>query len=85
LALGDRRAALIRQALDELPCARVDFHVIDVFAKLTSECKKTGHALGEKIHTGDRWIAATAIAYDLHLLSGDGIFSGAPDLKLLTA
>jgi len=32
---------------------------------------------------GDAWVAATAIAYDLPLLAGDGIFRGAPGLRLL--
>jgi len=84
LALGERKATQIKHSLDELPCARVDWHVIDVFAELTAAGNKEGNALGAKIHTGDRWIAATAIAYDLKLLSGDGIFTGAPGLKMLT-
>lgn len=42
-----------------------------------------GHALHAKDHTGDRWIAATAIRWGLPLLSGDGIYRRAPGLNLL--
>lgn len=50
---------------------------MEAFAKLTAECKRMGHALHDKVHTGDRWIAACAIAKDIELLAGDGIFQNA--------
>lgn len=31
-------------------------------------------ALGDKVHEADRWVAATAIALGVELISRDGIF-----------
>jgi hypothetical protein len=39
--------------------------------------------LHAKEHTGDRWIAATAIRWEIPLLAGDGIYRHAPGLRLL--
>jgi hypothetical protein len=45
---------------------------------------RAGHAIGQKLHDGDRWVAATAIRYGVPLVSHDGIFRGAPGLRLIT-
>ncbi|MDQ6838867.1 MAG: hypothetical protein M3137_11180 [Actinomycetota bacterium] len=47
--------------------------------------RPAGHALGDKIHDGDRWIAATAIHLDVPLVAHDRIFKGAPGLRMETA
>ena len=57
--------------------------VVDAWARLRADCSEQGHALGHKLNMGDAWVAATAIAYDLKLLTGDGIYRGAPGLRLL--
>jgi predicted nucleic acid-binding protein len=54
------------------------------YAQLRADCEAAGHALAQKAHTADRWIAATAIRLGLPLVSNDGIFSGAPGLQLET-
>jgi predicted nucleic acid-binding protein len=41
-----------------------------------------GHALGQREHTADRWIAATAIRLGIPLVSNDRIFHGAPGVNL---
>jgi len=51
---------------------------------LRFECERLGHALGQKLHEADRWIAATAIAGGLDLVSDDKVFVGTPGLSLLT-
>ena len=61
-----------------MPPASSEHEVIDAYATLTAECRAAGHALHEKVHTGDRWIAACAVAKDFELLAGDRIYSGAP-------
>ena len=38
--------------------------LVAVYARLRAGCVAAGHALGQKEHTADRWIAATAIAWD---------------------
>lgn len=79
---GQRRLDGLRQILAGAPTIDSDDDVVEAYARLTIECKRMGHALQDKIHTGDRWIAACAIAKDIELLAGDGIFQNAPDLTL---
>ena len=57
--------------------------VVAAYVELQVECVRIGHALGQKQHTGDRWVAATAIALDRPLVSLDGIYANAPGLALL--
>jgi predicted nucleic acid-binding protein len=47
-------------------------------ANLRAECNALGHALAQKEHNADLWIAATAIHLGLPLVSDDGIFEGVP-------
>ncbi len=82
-AWGDRRARELRAQLDHTAIIGVDDSVIEAYAALVAECRRTGHALHHKHHTADRWIAACAIAKNVELLAGDGIFDGTPGLRLL--
>ena len=54
------------------------------YARLRADCEAAGHALAQKAHTADRWIAATANRLGLPLVSNDGIFCGASALQLET-
>ncbi len=58
--------------------------LVAVYAQLRADCEAAPHALGQKAHSADRWIAATAIRLGTPLFSNDGIFRGAPSLKLET-
>lgn len=78
---GRRRTALAK--LDAVPTIPADREVIDAYAELTALCIRAGHALHAKIHTADRWVAASAVAKGLPLLSGDGIYRGVSGLSLL--
>jgi predicted nucleic acid-binding protein len=80
---GPRRAGKAVALVSAAPTIPADDEVIAAFASLTAVCRAAGHALQHKIHTADRWVAASAVAKDLPLLSGDGIFEGAPGLTLL--
>lgn len=77
---GAWRMAKVSNVLDRTPTIRSDDHVVDAYATLTATCRRVGHALHDKIHTGDRWIAACAIARQFELLAGDRIYRGAPNL-----
>lgn len=79
----EERAQSARQQLDATVTVPLDGAVIERYAELKAECARIGHALHDKQHTADRWIAASAAAHDLPLLSGDGIFRGVPGLRLL--
>lgn len=41
-----------------------------------------GHALGQKVHEADRWVAATAMALGAKLISGDAVFENVAGLVL---
>ena len=58
--------------------------LVAVYAQLRADCEAAGHALAQKAHTADRWIAATAIRLEIPLVSNDGIFRGVPGLQLET-
>jgi predicted nucleic acid-binding protein len=61
-----------------------DNDLVSACATLRNDCRRLGHALSDKIHDGDRWIAVTAIRYSLPLISEDGIFHGVPGLTLVS-
>lgn len=79
---GERRLGPVRERLDATPTIDEDREVVEAFAQLTSKCRKSGHALAAKAHTGDRWVAACAIAKELLLLARDGIYVNAPGVVL---
>ena len=62
-----------------------DEKLVVTYAELRAACERSGHALGQRDHDADRWIAATAIRLGLPLLSHDGIFRNAPGLVLENA
>lgn len=53
-----------------------------LYAELRVACERIGHALGQRSHDADRWIAATAIRLGVPLVSDDGIFRAVPGLTL---
>jgi predicted nucleic acid-binding protein len=53
-------------------------------AQLRADCEAIGHALGQREHSADRWIAATAIRLGMPLVSNDAHFRGVPGLTLET-
>ena len=82
-SLGDNRARPIRAALESLPTHPITEAVIQSYVSLTQRSRQVGHPLHQKIHTGDRWIAATAAALGAPLLTGDHMFRGAPGLTVV--
>lgn len=80
---GERRVAALLEELNSTPTIGLDEIVLESYVSLTAACRASGHALHAKHHTGDRWIASCAIAKSVPLLSGDGIYQGAPGLALL--
>lgn len=51
---------------------------------LRNDCRKIGHALAQKVHDGDRWVAASALRLGVPLVSHDDVFVGAPSLELMS-
>jgi predicted nucleic acid-binding protein len=82
---GELRRRRLERGLAELTVVQPDDETITVCAELRLRCQQVGHALGDKVHDGDRWIAATAIRLSLPLVSHDGVFLAAPGLSIITA
>lgn len=77
------RAGRLRDQLDNTPTVPVDDLVIEAFVRITVDCRRSGHALGQQAHVADRWVAATSTAISRPLLATDGIYLDAPGLELL--
>jgi tRNA(fMet)-specific endonuclease VapC len=56
--------------------------LVVLYARLRAECERIGHALSQRQHDADRWVAATAIRLGVPLVSNDRIFENLPGLTL---
>lgn len=81
---GATRTASLAELLSATTTVPVSGDVVTAYVDLFVACRSTGHALHQKVHAADRWVAATAIALDRPLLSFDGVFTGAPGLLVLS-
>jgi len=54
------------------------------YAQLRVVCQRIGHALSQREHDADRWIAATSVRLGIPLVSNDSIFRDVPGLQLET-
>jgi len=82
---GDLRRRRMERRISELSVIQADDELATVCAELRQGCRQLGHALGDKIHDGDRWVAAAALRLRLPLASHDGVFDEVPGLELLKA
>jgi len=55
------------------------------YAHLRVDCQRAGHALAQREHDTDRWIAATAVRLGIPLVSNDRVFENVPGLVLQSA
>jgi predicted nucleic acid-binding protein len=55
--------------------------LVTVYAMLRVACERAGHALAQREHTADRWIAATAVRLGVPLVSDDRIFEELPSSR----
>lgn len=58
--------------------------LIASYANLRVACTQAGHALHQREHDADRWIATTAIRLGVPLVSNDRVFRDTPRLNLET-
>jgi tRNA(fMet)-specific endonuclease VapC len=82
---GELRRRRLERGIAELTVVQPDNQMITVCAELRRRCQQAGHALGNKLHDGDRWIAAAAIRLSVPLVSHDGLYLNAPGLELITS
>lgn len=80
---GELRLRRLARSLSDLDVVQTEEKLINRCAELRLWAHLNGHGLGQKIHEADRWVACTALALDLELIAGDGIFEGIPALNLV--
>jgi predicted nucleic acid-binding protein len=81
-AWGEIRRRSLERALSQLVVVQPDDDLMLTCAELRATCLAAGHPLGQKVHEADRWIAATAMALDVELISGDAVFGGIAGLAV---
>jgi tRNA(fMet)-specific endonuclease VapC len=86
LRRGWRAARMLRldAKIGQVEVVHTGPELIRVYARLHADCEAAGHALPQRDHNADRWIAATAIRLGLPLVSNDAIFRRVPGLSLET-
>jgi len=82
---GELRRRRLERSVARLTVVQPDDEVLTAYAQLRADCRRVGHALGDKVHDGDRWIGATALRLGYALVSHDGLFRNVPGLRLITA
>jgi predicted nucleic acid-binding protein len=78
LATRDRRLSTLQQALDLDPLP-IDDGVAQAWARLRIELRDSGR----RMKVNDAWIAATALAQGLPLVSQDSDYEGVPSLEVI--
>lgn len=81
---GERRLAVVERLVHRALVLPIDDETVWAYARLHAAAKHIGHPLHQKEHTGDLWIAATAIRWHLPLAAHDAVFIGSPGLDLRT-
>jgi predicted nucleic acid-binding protein len=81
---GDRRRAELEERISAVAVRVADDRLTRAYAELKWTLKTMGHALWHKQHDGDRWIAVTALAHGLPLVTHDGGFTGVPGLTMIS-
>ncbi len=82
---GDARMLRLDAKIQRAEVVHTGPELVLVCAKLRVDCEVIGHALAQREHNADRWIAATALRLGVPLVSNDGIFRGVPGLALESA
>lgn len=81
---GEFRRRGLEREIARATAVEADDTLASTSAELKAACRAVGHALAQKVHDADRWIAATAIVRDLDLISDDVVFEQVPGLSLVT-
>ncbi|MBA2279652.1 MAG: PIN domain-containing protein [Acidimicrobiia bacterium] len=82
---GDTRLRRMEAAFGRIEIVYPGPDLIRTYAELRVACQRAGHALSQREHDADRWIAATAIRLGTPLVSNDGVFENTPGLVVETA
>jgi len=81
---GEQRLLRLESRLGKAETVWAGEGLVAAHVSLRHACTTTGHALGQKEHEADRWVAATARWLDVPLVAHDAIFRNIPGLTLIT-
>lgn len=81
---GPRRLGELARSIGAVAVLPIDSEMTDTVAQLRNECRLIGHALHQRLHNADLWIAAAAVRWSLPLVAHDAVFIGCPGLDLRT-
>jgi len=81
---GPQRRRRVQAALDAVETIWSGPELAQAYAAFRVRCEEVGHALGQRVHDGDRWIAATAVHLGVPVVTHDGVFRDAPGLLVET-
>lgn len=79
---GDLRRRTLEKRIAEVTVVTPDDDLMTVCAEFRLTCEQSGHALAQKFHEADRWIAASALHLGVQLISDDTVYTKAPGLSL---
>jgi predicted nucleic acid-binding protein len=79
---GQARVARMEATLSRVEVVHSGDELARIYATLRADCYESGHPLHQKVHDGDRWVAAAAIRLGVPLVSNDRIFKNVPGLLL---
>jgi predicted nucleic acid-binding protein len=79
---GTTRLRRLEAAIASVEIVQTGPDLIRVYAELRVACERVGHALCQRDHDADRWVAATALRLGVSLVSNDRILEGTPGLEL---
>jgi len=79
---GETRMAALEARINTAETVHTGPELIVTYARLRADCARIGHALAQREHDADRWVAATAVRLGIPLVSNDGIFDDVPGLAV---
>ncbi len=82
LALREARQRKLDAKIAAVAVVRSGDELVATYARLRADCVPGGHALGQREHDADRWIAATALRLGIPLVSNDRVLEGTSGLQL---
>jgi predicted nucleic acid-binding protein len=77
---GETRMAALEARIGTAEIVHTGSELVITYARLRADCARIGHALAQREHDADRWVAATAVRLGIALVSNDGIFDDVPGL-----
>lgn len=80
---GAARRDRLERAIQATNVIQVSDALLNTVARFRYDCRNVGHPLASPVHHEDMWIAATTVHIDATLVTADGVFGGAPGLRLV--